>query len=191
MKAVILDGALNGDSRLSPVREVLVDELAALGWQVEPFALRELDIRHCAGCFGCWVQTPGVCLIDDAARDIARSVIRSELVVYLTPVTFGGYSSELKKVLDRLICLVLPFFTKIDGEVHHQPRYDSYPRLLGLGLLSRPDDEAARIFATLVARNAINLHAPVHAAGVVDERQGAAELRREIQELLKAVEVGA
>jgi len=148
-------------------------------------------VRHCAGCFGCWVQTPGVCLIDDAARDIARAVIQSDLVIYLTPVTFGGYSSELKKVLDRLICLILPFFTQIDGEVHHQPRYERYPRLLGLGLLPRPDDEAAEVFSRLVARNAINLHAPAHAAGVVNERQDAEALRLKIQELLKTLEVAA
>lgn len=76
-----------------------------MGWEVEPFILHDMEIHHW-GCFGCWVQTPGVCVIDDAGRDVARAVIQSDLAVFLIPVTFGGYSSELKKAVDRLICLL-------------------------------------------------------------------------------------
>ena len=102
-----------------------------------------MEIRPCIGCFGCWVQTPGECLIDDAARQIAPAIIGSDLVIYLTPVTFGGYSSELKKALDRCICLILPFFTKIDGEMHHKPRYDRYPGCSGWACCPRPTRRAS------------------------------------------------
>lgn len=189
MKAVILDGSLNGEPAASRVRGLVAGELEARGWDVQPFTLREMKIRPCIGCFGCWVQTPGECLMDDAAREIAPAIIGSDLVIYLTPVTFGGYSSELKKALDRNICLILPFFTKIDGEIHHKPRYDRYPRLLGLGLLPEADAESERIFKTLVGRNAINMHAPAHAAGVILGSLAAEETRAEIQALLEAVEV--
>jgi multimeric flavodoxin WrbA len=85
---------------------------------------------------------------------------RRPVVVFLTPVTFGGYSSELKEAVDRLIPLVLPCFRTIDGEVHHVRRYDRYPSLLGLGLLPEPDAEQERIFRAVIERNAINMHAP-------------------------------
>ena len=189
MKAVLLDGSLNGEPGASHVRGLVTGELEARGWEVQPFTLRELEIRPCIGCFGCWVQTPGQCLMDDAAREIAPAVINSDLVIYLTPVTFGGYSSELKKALDRNICLILPFFTKIGGEIHHKPRYDRYPRLLGLGLLPEADAESERIFKTLVGRNALNMHAPAHAVGVILGCQPTDEMRAEIQTLLGAVEV--
>lgn len=51
---------------------------------------------------------------------------------------------------------------KIEGEVHHKPRYERYPRLMGVGVLPQPDEESERIFTTLVSRNAINLHALAH-----------------------------
>ncbi len=189
MKAVILDGSLDGEPAASRARGLVAGGLEARGWDVLSFTLHEMEIRPCIGCFGCWVQTPGQCLMDDAAREIAAAVIGSDLTVYLTPVTFGGYSSELKKALDRNICLILPFFTKIEGEVHHKPRYDCYPKLLGLGLLAEPDAESERIFEALLGRNAINMHAPAHAAGVLLDSQGADAVRAEIRSLLDAVEV--
>jgi len=141
------------------------------------------------------VQTPGVCVINDAGRDVAKAVIQSDLVVWLTPVTFGGYSSQLKKAVDKLICNISPFFVKIDGEIHHQPRYERYPRLMGVGVLPQADEESGRtkdvrrIFTALVDRNAINMYAPAHVGGVILSSQGEGEIRKEIQTLFQAVEV--
>jgi hypothetical protein len=189
MKALILDGSVDHDPLVTQARNALVDHLGRRDWQVAVLPLRELEIRHCLGCFGCWIKTPGECIIDDAGRDVARAMIQSDLVVYLAPVTFGGYSSELKKALDRSICLVSPFFTKIQGEVHHRPRYERYPRLLGLGVLAEPDAESQRLFSQLVARNALNLHAPCHASGIVHGANGADGMQAQIAELLQTVEV--
>ncbi len=195
MKAVILNGSEKGDAAIDGVHEIIVDELEGKGGEVEPFILHEMEIRHCVGCFGCWVKTPGVCVINDAGRDVARAVIQSDLVIYLTPVTFGGYSSQLKKALDRSICLVTPFFTKVDGEIHHEPRHERYPRIMGVGVLPQADEESGRtkdvrrIFTTLVGRNAINAHTPAHAGGVILSSLGEGEIRKEIQTLFQAVEV--
>jgi multimeric flavodoxin WrbA len=186
MKAVILDGARNGDGALSAAHRIIVDELQGMGWVAETFVLRELDISYCQGCFECWVKTPGVCVSTGAGRDIARAVIQSDVTVFLTPITFGGYSSELKKAVDHLIGLVSPFFMRIGGETHHKPRYDRYPRLLGLGTLPNADDESERIFTTLVERNALNLHSPAHAAGIILDAWPAAEVRAEVRSLLMA-----
>jgi multimeric flavodoxin WrbA len=138
---------------------------------------------------GSRVRTPGECLIDDVAREIAQEVITSHLLIYLTPVTFGGYSSELKKAVDRMICLVSPFFGLIDGEIHHKKRYDRYPSLLGLGFVENGGEESGEIFARLVGRNALNFHAPAHAAGVFRRCQEAEEVRALVRGLLQAVEV--
>ena len=120
VNAVILNGSGNNDTVLEKVQQTIIDKLTDKNWEVKPLLLHKVDINPCAGCFGCWVRTPGICIINDEGRDIAGTIIQSDLVIYLTPVTFGGYSSHLKKVLDRSIALILPFFKKIDGEVHHQ-----------------------------------------------------------------------
>jgi multimeric flavodoxin WrbA len=171
MKATILNGALPDDTFVDAVGAALQDTLQAAGWAVTAWTLRDDKITYCLGCFECWTKTPGLCRIDDAGRAVAANMIDSDLVVYLTPITFGGYSSALKKAVDRAICLVSPFFTHIDGEVHHHARYKRYPALVGVGVLPAPNQAQEQIFRTLIGRNAINLHAPVHDSVVVYRSQ--------------------
>ena len=167
MKALVLDGSREGDS-LTPV--AVLGMTAALAGRievVERVKLRDLAIVPCAGCFGCWTRTPGECVIEDGASDVLRSYVRSDVVVYATPVTFGGYSSELKKMLDRFIPILDPRFTAVGGEVHHLLRYRRYPKTIGLGTLPSPDPEMERLFAGLVARNGLNIHQTVESVVLV------------------------
>lgn len=181
MKTIVLNGACEDAQYLDRIAELIVQELQSLRWEVEDLILRDIEIAPCLGCFGCWVQTPGVCLLDDDARIVTRKIVQSDLVLYFTPITFGGYSSELKKALDRSISLVSPFFARINGEVHHQKRYAHAPKLLGVGTLHRPDEESEHIFKTLLSRNAINMHNPAHAACVLYDGQSDPEIRGVIQ----------
>ncbi len=181
MKATILNGSNKDDKLVTHTHSVIVDELTSSGWEIESFILHDTKIAYCVGCFECWVKTPGECRFKDDGREIARKFIQSDLVIILTPITFGVYSSELKKALDRIICLISPFFMKINGEVHHRKRYDKYPRLLGLGVMSGEDRQSEQIFTTLVRRNSINLHSPAHVASVILNDQKAEMIRQEIQ----------
>jgi len=173
------------------VEAALAGLLEEAGASVQRLALGELAIGGCLGCFGCWVKTPGECVLDDDGRRVAREVIQSDLTAFVTPVTFGGYSSTLKAAVDRLIPLGSPFFRRIAGETHHRPRYARYPRLLGVGTLPEADAEAAELFCALVGRNALNLHAPEHAAGVLAEAGDRADPGATLRPLLARVGVRA
>lgn len=184
MDYLVLNGSLAGDDRLAGAQELIRQEVAALGGRARTIALRDVPIAYCQGCFECWTRTPGRCKIEDGGRDIAAAFIAAHVVVLLTPVTFGGYSSELKKGLDRIIGLVSPFFTRIDGETHHRPRYEHYPALLALGMLPQPRPEEERVFHALVRRNALNMHSPWHDSRVIYAGDDAGALRAAIGPLL-------
>ena len=159
MKALVLNGSENEKSTVNTVSDYLVDFLRIDNHKVDVMVLRNEKIAPCLGCFGCWLRTPGKCVINDAASDLPRKIMQSDFVFLLTPVTFGMYSSQLKKAMDRYACpLLLPFFQKINGEVHHSIRYDKNPKLIAVGVLSGPDEESEYNFSTLVSRNGINLH---------------------------------
>jgi multimeric flavodoxin WrbA len=188
MKAVILNGMRAGDSFTSSVQRRLTDLLEEKGWAVEPFPLHGLDVKPCGGCFGCWLQTPGRCLMSDT-NEVAAAVTRCDLTVYLTPVTFGGYSSHLKKVVDHFIFFILPFFKTVDGETHHVPRFRQGAKLLVIGTMNEHDAESEAIFTSLAGRNAINLSPPRWSAGVLVEEQGLEAARDQMRDLLASVEV--
>ncbi|MCD6115794.1 flavodoxin family protein [bacterium] len=189
MKAVILNGTENNNKQLDQICSIISEELKAIEWEVESIPIRDLKITNCVGCFECWVKTPGICRFNDDGREIAKKYIQSDLAVLFTPVTFGGYSSELKKALDRIICLILPFFTKKNNETHHQLRYGQYPRLLGLGVLPRADEKKERIFNTLIDRNAVNFAPSAYAGDVLYSSQNQEEIRKQIKSLLYSIEV--
>jgi multimeric flavodoxin WrbA len=181
MRALVLNGALAGDEGLGPIEEAVASDLAASGWSVERVRLRDVHITYCKGCFDCWVKTPGICATRDGAGAVTRALACSDVVALLSPITFGGYSSELKKALDRSIGIISPFFARFDGEVHHRPRYAHHPALLGVGVSADRDPEEAQIFARLVARNAINFHARSHAVCLVSRDDSLDQMRTAIR----------
>jgi len=187
MKAVIFDGARNNDDAIGIIRQAIVEQLSSAGWNVETIVLRHKRIAGCTGCFGCWIQTPGICIIDDDGREIAKQAAQADLLIFLTPVTFGGYSSELKKAVDRTLPVLLPYFTLVNGEVHHRMRYKRRQRLAVVGVQTSPDLESAHIFETLVERNAINIHSPAHGSAVIIQASGAQEIGERTSLLLKNV----
>ncbi len=174
MRALVLNGATGDDPLLDGLEQVLADALAARDIAADRRRLRDVPVAYCQGCFECWTRTPGVCKIDDAGRTLAEAYVASDLVVFVTRSPWGGYSSEVKKALDRMLGVILPFFRRIDGEVHHWPRYDAMPALGVLAVLDQPDTDAEATLRTLVERNAVNVAAPVHAVAVVDRPLDAA-----------------
>jgi multimeric flavodoxin WrbA len=189
-KAILLDGSQANDNTGERVSAALMIELATNGWDVERVILRERRIGDCGGDFYCWVKHPGTCMLDDDNRVIAEALVKSDLTVYLTPVTFGGYSSTLKRMVDHQIQNVSPFFAKIEGETHHHRRYRKNPDLLTVGWMDAPDEQSAAVFRHLVWRNAINWHAKTVVSGVVLAAQSDGEMEASAQKWLDEVQRG-
>ena len=189
MKALILDGTKSNNSESTMIFDLMLEELKKLNWEVVSIVLEDKNIEYCTGCFGCWVQTPGECVIKDFEENVVRDMVHSDLIIYLTPIVFGGYSSILKKALDRQIGRVLPYFVKINGEVHHSKRYEKQQSLLSIGLLDKHDSEKEEIFKNLVARNAINMWAPFQRAIISLKGEDVSEFSSHFNKALMEVEV--
>jgi len=187
MKALILDGSHANDPQAVNITNALRKHLP----DAETIILREQKIGNCAGDFFCWVRNPGMCNTDDDNRVIAEKIMHSDLVVYLTPVTFGGYSSALKRMVDHQIQNISPFFANINGEVHHQKRYKRYPDFLAIGWMDEPDAQAENIFRHLVHRNAINMYSKTSVCGMVIGAQPEADLESQTKTWLEAIAYGS
>ena len=189
MKALILNGSHKNQSQLSAEQEVLEQELGKKGWTTESILLHEYNIKSCIGCFRCWHTTPGICtgVKGDQANEITEKVIKSDLVVFLTPLTFGGYSSELKRIIERFLGLLQPGTTIVEGEVHHLKRYERYPSVLALATTNALDREGEQLFIKLGDRHSLNFYPPKHHAEVLIE--GEENLSEKISNIIDAMEV--
>jgi multimeric flavodoxin WrbA len=146
-------------------------------------------IANCTGCFGCWLRTPGVCVIDDDCRAITREIARADRIVFFTPVVFGGYHPDVKAVLERSIGILTPFFRVFRGEMHHplRAREKAY-ELVAIGILDRTDEEAASAFRQRVWRNALNFNGLRWQAGTLVRAAGTAGIAASIDALLERME---
>ena len=159
MKITILNGNTDADNvQFDNYLKELSDLLKSSKHTVTILQLRNIDVRYCIGCWGCWLKTPGECIVADGSRDICREYINSDLVLFASPVIMGFTSALLKKAHEKLLPLLHPYFELVQGEVHHIARYDKYP-LMAL-LLEKgkdTDEEDIKIISDIYRRDAINL----------------------------------
>ncbi len=123
------------------------------GWEV---VAGNKDVTPCTGCFGCWLKTPGECVMKDGYDNMGELIHKADEVVFMSRYTYGGFSSSTKSVVDRCIGYILPFFQMRNGEMHHMPRYPEIKPLSfifrGEGL-TEEDKEKAKKYVEAVRLN--------------------------------------
>lgn len=119
-------------------------------------------VHYCVGCFGCWIQTPAECVIRDRCRATPEMLAASKEMILISRNLYGGFSPDMKAVLDRSIGYVMPYFRIVGGEMHHTMRYDN-PFALTVHFYGAEVSKAQQDIARkLVAANAVNLGAGSH-----------------------------
>jgi multimeric flavodoxin WrbA len=117
------------------------------------------EASGCKGCFGCWVRTPGACVLKDRYRRFAAEVSRHGELVIVTRLVWGGYSPPVKRVVDRSLAHLLPFFTLREGHMRHLFRGSAGFRLTAVFYGAQGDREAMDLAERLVRANASNFGA--------------------------------
>lgn len=114
-------------------------------------------INKCIGCFGCWVKTPGVCIIKDKYQNMGELLSTSDEVIIVSRCFYGGFSPFIKNVMDRSISYVHPYFETRNGEMHHKPRYDHQISMKVWFYGENITDQEKGTAEELIQANSINL----------------------------------
>lgn len=111
MKTLIINGSLKGEASHSyMVASRFARGIeAAADAQTEVIELKNMNISHCVGCFGCWKVTPGQCVIRDDMDIIRDKIMESDNIILSFPLYFFGVSSKMKTMLDRLLPFKMPY----------------------------------------------------------------------------------
>jgi multimeric flavodoxin WrbA len=158
MRITILNGEPDAASSFQQYLSGVARLLASSGNAVTTLDLRNLNLKGCSGCFGCWMKTPGECAKRDDSAQVCRAAIGSDLLLMASPMTMGFTTALLKRAADQMIPLIHPYFVIEGGEVHHRSRYAHYPKFgLLLGADGDSDAEDVEITTALWTRMARNM----------------------------------
>lgn len=114
----------------------------------------------CKGCFGCWLKTPGRCVMADRLETVGSLVMQAETVTIVSPCCYGGFSPNVKKILDRCIPGVMPFFVTKKAEngkkeQHHSQRYQNHMKLI-VWFYGTVDEKEKTLARKIVYANGLN-----------------------------------
>ena len=118
--------------------------------------LSSLKISNCVGCFGCWTKTPGKCVIRDDAVKVYPEIAKSDTLLYVSHIKYGGYDTVMKTMLERAIPVQQAFIRLVNGETHHVQR-KVVPKNATIIAYGEIGDEERGVFEKLVSRNAHNM----------------------------------
>jgi NAD(P)H-dependent FMN reductase len=191
MRALVLSALTVGDAHGAEALAAVEITLRERGHDVDTVDVVAARVAPCSGCGSCGLKTPGRCVVKDDMQAIYRQIVASDVLVLATPVRFGSYCAQLKKVVDRFQPLMVPIYVVRNGEMHFRGRYD-LPALVGVGLIcgdagadAGGDDAEAAAFRFLIGRLAVNIDTR-HAAAVfsgTDDDHALGEFERALDSL--------
>ena len=109
----------------------------------------------CQGCFGCWTKHPAECGMKDKLQQVCRVIGQADELVIITKNLYGGYSADIKNVLDRSIGTSTPLSTYRGRQMHHTLRYGKHDlwKVIVYGEITETEKDT---FRYLAERNAVN-----------------------------------
>lgn len=182
MKILLLTDREGAKNAISDILKKLLEQA---GHEIQAITLSREELKPCLGCFGCWLKTPGQCVItDDDENNICLEMIQSDAVVLLTRLTYGGFSADTKAFLDRSIQNIQPFFEIHKGEMHHLERYERFPAWIAVGY-GRATEPEKQTFLSLKERHVLNMRPRKHLALTIKDGSELSFEAEKIIELLR------
>ena len=126
MKILVINGSPKGEDSNS--LKLTTSFLAGMNEEnVTTYHLAQLDVQSCRGCFSCWKNTPGKCVISDDTSIILSELIMADVVIWSFPLYYFSVPGILKNFIDRQLPLILPFMEEQSngkGSGSHFSRYE-------------------------------------------------------------------
>lgn len=98
-----------------------LEDTSFLNLNENDILVNEAD-KNCIGCFSCWVRKPFECIHKDKIVNNGKIILESDDLIIISRFTYGTYNSKIKRIIERSISFVEPFFTIRNGEIHHKVR---------------------------------------------------------------------
>ena len=189
MKTFILDASVADDPVSMNIAQYLRQLLEEGPAPMTHIRLAGQDMQGCIGCLKCFFESPGECVFNDIARELPRLFIDSQLAVFISPVTFGGFSALFAKAYNRMMIQLESHLAETaGGELRRKKRYGTVPPVLFWGLAPAPDPESEKIFIDLARSNAFrHLQTPAHGVAFFSSEDTGDDIQRRIRASIESI----
>ncbi|MCE5297073.1 MAG: NAD(P)H-dependent oxidoreductase [Euryarchaeota archaeon] len=191
MRVLVVDGSSSSDESVKAICHMLEDVLTVRNVPHETVHLDERRIVPCKRCGSCWVETPGLCVEGDDSNELNRSWMYADMVVLLTRMTYGCYSSRIKDLLDKRIGSSVPYMSIKKDSVCHGPRYERNPSILSIAVCDELNHSESETFKMLAKQIGGTINSYNSKSMIIWSGQRADDLRPMIDSAVMAMKVRA
>ncbi len=110
MKIVVLSGSPHKKGTSNTLVEEFVKGASECGKEVEVIDLAHININPCMGCDACGMN--GNCIQKDKGNEILEKILKSDAIVFASPVYYYNVSSQLKMMIDRFYARTMQITNK-------------------------------------------------------------------------------
>ncbi len=99
MQITVIEGSPHLKGASSMIANRFIEGATEAGHNVEVVQVARLKIGGCRACDACGKSGP--CIQQDDMTAVRSKIMASDVLVFVTPVYFCGFTSQLKTVIDR------------------------------------------------------------------------------------------
>lgn len=124
----------NETSKTELVLQTFLTGARRAGAVAETLYLRDYKIKHCLGCYGCWLQTPGKCVQqDDMTEELFDRYLKADVVVLASPIYHATMNARMKLFVERTMPMVDPLKGPPEtGGIGY--RFEKVPKVVALSV---------------------------------------------------------
>ncbi|WP_218822717.1 flavodoxin family protein [Thermoanaerobacterium thermosaccharolyticum] len=99
MKILVIEGSPHKHGSSNLLAERFIDGARDAGHVVSVFDAAHANLHPCLGCDTCGMA--GVCIQKDDMESLKDDIRDSDMMVFVTPLYYFGFSAQIKMVIDR------------------------------------------------------------------------------------------
>ena len=104
MKIVVLTGSPRRKGNTNHMAEQFIKGATEAGHDVYRFDCASADVKPCIACNRCGMD--GECIYDDDfSNELRPKLLGADMIVFCSPMYYFGFSSQLKRVIDRFYAI--------------------------------------------------------------------------------------
>jgi hypothetical protein len=135
----------NQTSKTELILQKFLEGARRAGAEAETLYLRDYQIKHCLGCFSCWIKTPGRCVQkDDMAEELFGRYLSADLAVLATPLYHFNMNARMKMFIERTLPMVSPILHDRGEHTGHPFRFEHIPKVAMVSVCGFPEQEHFR-----------------------------------------------